>query len=202
MSVVSRFISYLFHPIFAPIFSVFILFQLPTYLNYKHPQAFYNFIYAILFLNLVLAPLLISVYLKRKKVISSLEMPEIKERQIPYLCSSIFYGLTYYLLEKVNFPPLYLSIFKACCIAVLLLFLLSLVQLKTSAHLTAIGGICGMLIVVSISLQLELTLLLILFIMLAGVVATSRYALKAHTFMELLAGYSIGMGAQLVLLLE
>lgn len=197
---VSRFLSYLFHPIFAPLLSVFILFQLPVYLNYKYSEAFHHYIYLLFLLNLIIAPLLISLYFKKKGIIGSLEMPNVKERVIPYLVSGLFYGFTYYLLANINFPALYLEVFRSCCLAITILLVLSIVNFKASAHMTGAGGICGMLIVIAFFLELDITLLLIVFVLISGLLASSRYALRAHSFTELLIGFLIGFGSQLIIL--
>jgi len=201
MQQAARFFSYLFHPLFAPLLCVFILFQLPVYLNYKLNSSFFLFVYAVVVINLIVTPLLISMHLKRRGIIDSLTMPTAKQRVIPYLVSAIFYVFTYFLLVKVNFPVLYLSIFRASCAVVILLLIASFFNFKISAHLSGLGGIYGVLIVVSIVFNLDATFLLIVCTLIVGVVASSRLILKAHTNLELLAGFILGIGTQLSLLL-
>lgn len=201
MPFLARLLSYVFHPIFAPLTSMYILFQLPIYINYKMSSATMGFIYTVILVNLIITPLGVSLYLKRKGFINSLEMPLAKERTIPYLVSSLFYIFTYYLLEKIEFPPFYLAIFKAAALVIIALMLLSLLNIKASAHLAALGGICGMIFVVAFLLKIEITLLLVFFILLSGVVASARYALKAHSFTELIMGFLLGFGMQLFIFL-
>ncbi|MBL4708001.1 MAG: hypothetical protein JKY48_06115 [Flavobacteriales bacterium] len=198
MTAFARFLSYLFHPVFAPLISIFLLFSLPIYINYKIPDQFVKFIYGVVFLNLVLSPILVSLFLKSKGIIASLEMKETKERQIPYLISGILYGLTYLLFKQIEMPHFYLSFFLAAFLVIIALLLLSLIHKKVSAHLAALGGICGMLFIVSSLLKLDTTLLLIGFILISGLVASARFRLKSHSFMELILGFGLGFTMQVI----
>ncbi len=201
MPSLAKFLSYIFHPIFAPLTSIFILFQLPIYINYKLSNATMGFIYIVVLTNLIITPLMGSLYLKKKGMIRSLEMSSAKERTVPYLVSSLFYIFTYYLLQKIEFPAFYLAIFKAAALVIISLMLLSLLNIKASAHLAALGGICGMIFIVALLLRIEITFLLVFFILLSGVVASARYALKAHSFTELSLGFLLGFGMQLFIIL-
>lgn len=197
---VAKFLSYLFHPIFAPLYSVFILFQLPIYLNYKMPTSFIQFVYAVVGINLIITPLLISLYFKRKGYIQSLEMPDVKDRVLPYLVSSLFYTFTFFLFQSINFPDIYLAVFKAATAVVIALLIFAHLNFKVSAHLAGLGGICGMLFTLSVVLRIELSSLLIVSILVAGLVGSSRFYLKAHSFRELSSGFSLGFIAQVFFL--
>jgi len=201
MRVIPYFLSYTFHPIFAPLISVFLLFHLPIYLNYRLTEEYFNYIYLVFIVNLIIAPLLISIFLWKKKVVSSLEMDNVKERQIPYFVSLVFYFFTYFLLNQIDFPEFYMSAFSAATLTLGLLFILSTLNQKTSAHLSGLGGICGILIVSAVEYHIDTSAILICFILIAGMVASARYALKAHSFMQLFTGFLIGLGSQLILLI-
>jgi hypothetical protein len=151
-------------------------------------------------LNLVLAPLFISLYLKKQKIIKSLEMKEVKERSLPYLITILFYIFTYFLLSKISFPSFYLSLFKAATIAILLLFISSLFKMKFSAHLAALGGFLGMLFLANLYFKVDTNLLIAITFIVTGVVATARLVLNAHGFKELFFGFLIGFFSQLSLI--
>lgn len=195
---IARFLSYLFHPIFAPLFSIHILLQLPVFFNYKLSTELIQFSYGVVVLNLIVTPVLISLYLKKKGVIKSLEMESARERVIPYLTSSILFFTTYFLFKDINFPTFYLNVLLAAAIVILVLFVGSLINLKLSAHLAGLGGLCGMIFLIVTVLKIELTALFILFILISGLVASSRYFLKAHSFSEIISGFCLGFGIQLL----
>ncbi len=201
MNRVASFISYLLHPIFMPLLSVVILFNLPNYINLRFGPAYFNAVYLCVAFNLIVIPLSMSHYLKKQGMISSLKMEKVEERVLPYMVSAIFYGITYFLFYNIQFPALYLSIFLAasCSVAILLIF--ALFKEKVSAHLTGIGGICGLLIVVNQVLGIDTIPLLTVFILLAGLLAAARLKLNAHSAFEVAAGFTLGLSTQLLILL-
>jgi len=188
----ARFISYGCHPIFAPIISLYILFQLPLLQNYRLTEFYKQYIYGAMLINLVIAPILISFYFKRIGIIKSLEMKTVEERRTPFLMTLIFYLFTLALLYFTKFPIIYVKAFLGATLAVTTLYIFTLLKVKVSAHLSGIGGICGLLFVLSNIYQVELTNLLLLFIVLSGVVASARMTLKAHSYGELAVGFMLG----------
>ncbi len=197
----AQFISVLFHPLWVPLIGLYFLFKLPIFINYRLNEEYLNFVYIIFTLNLVLAPLFISLYLKKQKIIKSLEMKEVKERSLPYLITILFYIFTYFLLSKISFPSFYLSLFKAATVAILLLFIFSLLKMKFSAHLAALGGFLGMLFLVNLYFKIDTNLLIAITLFFSGVVATARLILNAHGFKELFFGFLIGFLSQLSLII-
>ena len=199
MNSFAKVLSYIFHPIFAPIYSVAILFSLPIYLNYKLPQQFVNFTFAVVALNLVVSPILISFYLKRKGLIDSLEMETTKERVLPYLTSAILYAVTFFLFRQVQMPAMYLTFFLGAFFAIIILLIGASFSQKISAHLAGLGGICGMLYSISVVTFTETLTWLLLGIIVSGLVGSARLALKSHSGLELISGFLLGFGIQLIL---
>jgi hypothetical protein len=192
---ISRFLSYLFHPIFAPLLSVYILFQLPDLENYKLNDAYKYFVYVTFFVNLVIAPLLLSLYFKKTGVIKSLEMNSVKERRSLYAITFIFYAFTAALLHFIQFPRVFMMVFLGACAVVAALYFLSILNQKISAHLSGLGGICGMLFILQLYFFIEISSLFLFFIVLSGIVASARFALGAHSFKELFLGFCLGFFA-------
>ena len=199
MNLFAKIVSYLFHPIFAPLYSVALLFSLPIYLNYKLPQQFINFTYSVVLLNLVVSPILVSLYLKRKGFIESLEMKTTKERVIPYLVSAILYAVTFFLFRQVQMPALYLKFFLGAFFAIVILLIATFFSQKISAHLAGLGGICGILYSISVINFTETLPWLMLAIIVSGFVASARVILKSHSGVELISGFFLGFGIQLIL---
>lgn len=197
----SKTISILLHPIFIPLYSLFVLFHLPIYLNYKYAEGYYFYVYAMIFVNLTLAPALITFYLKRKGHIKSMEMEDVKDRVIPYIISCIFYLLTWILLKKIKFPSIYLEIFQWAGVTVFLLLILSFFREKASAHMAALGGLCGMLIAIGPIFGIDSSNLLIIVFLLSGLLGFARFYLNAHKGIELITGFLLGLSMQLYLLL-
>jgi len=199
MTLFAKILSYLFHPIFAPLYGIALLFSLPIYLNYKIQQQFINFTFSVVLLNLVISPILVSLYLKRKGIIQSLEMSTTKERVIPYLVSAVLYCVTFFLFRQIQMPALYLKFFLGAFLAVVILLIGALFAQKISAHLAALGGICGMLYSISMVSFTETLTWLLLAIIVSGFVASARIILKSHSSIELISGFLLGFGIQLIL---
>lgn len=128
-------------------------------------------------------------------------MKDVSERVYPYLFTILFYLITVYLLKQIRFPQIYLNFLMAALFVIISLFVFAVVGRKISAHLAGLGGISGMLFLLPQFFPIDTTVLLIVFILIAGIVASARYALRAHTFSELIMGFILGFGMQYVVLL-
>lgn len=195
MHSIARILSYLFHPIFAPLISVYLLFQLPLLINFRLSDFFKAYVYLAMAINLVVAPLLLLLYFKKVGIIKSLEMKSLRERRKPYLMLLIFYLFTLALLYFIHFPTVYVKLFLGASTVIAVLYLFSYLEYKASAHLSGLGGICGMLFVISLLYPIDLTAQLIFFILLSGIIGSARLALKAHSFDELVVGFLIGFSS-------
>lgn len=184
-----------------PLASLFILFQLPVYLNYKFPDAYYHAIYLCVFVNLIVIPLSLSYYLKKQGMIRSMQMDSVEERMVPFGITIIFYGITYFLFSQMHLPAFYLAVLLAAALSLIVLFIASLLKYKLSAHLTGIGGTCGVLFMVNQLYQTDTSFLLSIFILLAALVASSRLYLNKHSLSEVSLGFINGFACQLTILL-
>jgi len=79
--------------------------------------------------------------------------------------------------------------------------ILSYLNYKASLHTAAISGLTMFVIALSIHLQLNLILVIGFLILINGVVATSRLHLKAHTLLELIIGFTIGLAPQFMMMI-
>jgi membrane-associated phospholipid phosphatase len=64
---------------------------------------------------------------------------------------------------------------------------------KISIHMAGIGGITALIIILSVVYRTDMTLLLCIALLLSGIIASIRLALKAHSPAQLLAGYIVGI---------
>ena len=96
------FLSYLFHPVFVN-FGIVVLFLFvhPYTASKMHGNARLLHM-VILFVNLVLLPLLLMLFLKKRKLISSYQVPIQKERGVLYIMLGILFGITTYQIRKLT----------------------------------------------------------------------------------------------------
>ena len=77
------------------------------------------------------------------------------------------------------------------------MFVLALLRKKLSAHLAAIGGLAGALVMLSIRLHTDFLILICFMVLLAGISGMSRLALRAHKENEIYWGFLLGFFAQI-----
>lgn len=203
-------LSYIFHPIFMPLLGLYFLFSLETrpLSLHKLDALFYfpteakKFLYVIVGILTILAPLLSLLIMYYNKMVSSLTLEKKEERVYPFILVSFYYLLAYiYVRTKVpielQHPALVGFLF-----GVLLVFVISFVvnfYVKISLHAAAIFGVAGMLLGYS---QTQLSSLveggptnlyiILYFLFIAGLVAGARLFLKAHSLTEILLGSALG----------
>lgn len=196
----AKLISYLFHPLFLPTAGLCLVFNMPGAELWLPSPEMEMFLYAMTFLATCLLPLLNALFLLRYRMISSLEMETKEERRIPYLAAAIFYSAQSWFLMNTEVPVLIKALMFGATLLVVCVLLINLFW-KISAHMTGIGGLCGIMICISYRLQLNLHVILIALFLLAGIIAWSRLKLGAHNPAQVYAGFLVGVFAELILFL-
>lgn len=130
-----------------------------------------------------------------------MQMEKVEERVYPFGITIIFYGITYFLFSQMHLPAFYLAVLLAAALSLIALFVFSLLNYKASAHMTGIGGTCGLLFMVNQFYQTDTLILFSVFIFLAAIVASSRLYLNKHSIDEIAVGFLNGFICQLSLML-
>ena len=87
----SKFISYVFHPIFIPLIILFILFYFtPILANSNSNNICVNSIYTLFILVYTILPVLTSVVLVKFGLIGSFEMHDNRDRIVPLMMNIIY----------------------------------------------------------------------------------------------------------------
>ena len=193
-----NFFSYLFHPVFVPLYIIF-------FLLYIHPSAFSGFseqekkqTVLIILLNLVIFPLITVLLLKAVGFIDSLYLRTQKDRIIPYIASGIFFFWGYTVFkEQSQYPPVLtafiLGIFLASSAA-----LLANIYFKVSMHAIGMGGWLGFFLLLFYRNSMLMTWPLCLALLITGLVCSSRLLLRSHEQKDIYGGLLIGMVTQWV----
>ena len=197
MKIAAKIISTLFHPLIMPVIGLLIIFNTDSYINYTVPFELKRAVIILVGTSTFVIPLLISLMLLNRKLISSLEMETQKERIIPYAFTIIFYVFTLYMLKKAPISPIIFNFVIGATLSVILAFIIN-IKWKISAHMIGIGGLIGALICVSILLEIYITPYIIFAILIAGLIGSSRLVLKAHTQLQIYVGFIVGVICQIV----
>lgn len=191
----AKIISYVFSPLAMPFFSVLLAFTVDPYLASYFSSESKVAIYSVMLLNTFIVPTLLILYLKRLKIISSLDVENRRERFIPFAITLILYVVTYILLRKSPLPEIVYSMVAACILALVLAFLITLTW-KISIHMTGIGGVIGAMCALFEMHMFFPVLVLAGLILLAGFIGTARLVLNVHTLAQVIAGVVLGFSTQ------
>lgn len=195
MNALSRVISYLFHPLLMPLYATAILFNTNNYLAFAITPAVQKIIYLIVFATTYLLPSLTAMLLLRKGKIQSLQMEQLRERNIPFLITAIYFASCFYLLQKIPMARVLGYAMLGASMAIFISFLINL-KWKISVHMVGIGGLIGLLYVFSQQMHFNFLVPIIFFAIVAGALGTSRLVMSAHVPSQIYAGFLLGFGVE------
>ena len=185
-------LSYVLHPLFAPIIGISILFNSGTYIGLINNRLFL-FLYTLVALFTIFLPLLVISILVQLRVLKNLYLEERKERIIPYMLTFIFYAILFIFLKKEQVPhnfPIWVYIL-GCSISVLFMLIITYFW-KISSHMIGIGGITALILSISFVFRVDLMFYLIICLTLSGLLGSSRLLLNKHNLGQVLTGYFLG----------
>jgi hypothetical protein len=157
------------------------------------PEEFKERIFFLILLSTLVIPMVTIFGLKLSGTIKSLHMPEIRDRRVPFLITSIYFILTsWFLYQKSELDPVLWLGMAVICASVILLTAVSFFW-KMSAHMTGLGGLLGVVLVLgSLFPNFKVLYPLLSVLVLCGIVASSRLYLQAHRPLEVYVGLAVG----------
>ncbi len=188
-------ISFIFHPLFIPMAGTLAYFIItPKY----SPLELQSGNILPIFILTVIIPIISYLILRNIGLVNSIFMPTPTERKYPlYIHIALLLMILYKVIPNNYTAELYyffVGLLAAAMTSLLLLFL----NLKASMHLMGMGSLLMYLISLSVHFEINITIALSLITFFAGLVATSRLYLKAHTKVELIIGFFLGLMTQLL----
>ena len=197
MKKILSFFSYVFHPMFISVYAVLLYFFLTD--RYHSYQELFLIMIQIIILT-ILIPISMFYFLMTLGKANSLMLSEITQRKIPLAINAfLLYILITQSIREEVIPELYFFFFGALA-STIITFLLIFVNLKASIHMIGISSITVFIIGFSLHTQVNHIYLVATFLLLTGIVATSRLSMKAHDGKELIAGFLVGVLPQIGLL--
>lgn len=198
MKKILPFFSYFFHPIFIPLLGT-LFYVLLDGLYFTLPQ------YLILFLQIIIITILLPIaffyLLKTLGKIDSIMLSDVSQRKIPLLLQILlFVILTQKSITLERFPTLYFF-FVGGMLSTIFAFFLLYGKIKASIHMIGISSLTVFIIGLSIHNQINTINTVTFFVIVNGLVASSRLEMNAHTNRELFIGFLCGVIPQSLLLL-
>jgi len=194
---VAKVISFIFHPLFIPVY-------LSWFLIYIHPvlpafAAADKIRLLVRFLIMyTMFPLVTILLAKGLGFIQSIYLRTQKDRIIPYVACGVYYFWMWYVLHnQPEFPKelvlLSLAIFLASSAG-----LLANSFIKVSMHAISVGVMVTFLLLLAFSDDSSFGVYLSVGLLIAGLVCTARLLTSDHEPVEVYLGLAIGIVAQLV----
>jgi hypothetical protein len=148
----------------------------------------------------ILLPVAFFYLLRTFGKVETVMLSDISQRKIPLLLQLMLFAV---LIEKSitfeRFPSLYFF-FLGGMFSTIFTFFLLYFKCKASIHMIGISSLTVFLIGLSIHNQVNTVNTVAFFVIMNGVVASSRLVMKAHSNKELVIGFLCGILPQTVLL--
>nr|WP_246628930.1 PA-phosphatase [Algoriphagus marincola] len=157
------------------------------------PASFKLRIFYLIVLSTLVIPMLTIFGLRLSGTVKSLHMHTIKDRAIPFSVTTVYFLMTVYFMFKINeLDPILWQSLGVIALVVLVLTVVTFFW-KMSAHMTGIGGLVAIVVVLGLKFtNFQVLYPLLLSLLLSGVVGSSRLYLDAHKPVEIYAGFIFG----------
>lgn len=157
------------------------------------PSQFKETLFYLILLSSLVVPMVSIIGFRLSGAVRSLHMKDLKDRLIPFSITSLYYVLiVYYLFRKSDLDPILWQTMALITVTILGLTFVTFFW-KMSAHMTGVGGLLGVVLMLGIKFPtFEVLYPLLLSILLAGVIGSSRLYLHAHRPMEVYVGFIYG----------
>lgn len=191
----AKFISYVFHPLFVPLYITYFIIQIRSY-QFAGINDWGNLrILLQVFVNCTFLPLVSVLLLRALNFIDSVHLKTQKDRIIPYVICMIFYFWNWYAFknnhEVRDLVSMSMAIFNACVFG----FLVN-ISMKVSMHAISAGVMCTFMALLAITDSSSFSLPLSIAVLIAGIVCTSRLIVSDHSPKEIYYGFMVGVFSQ------
>ena len=194
----SNTLSWVFHPFLQPVYLMTVLLTMTTFARYTPQMKFY--LMWVVALYAIIIPVLTLGVLRSLGRITDFRVDDRRERLLPLLIGTVCYVLCAITFVKIP-SPIFLRKFMiaaACC--EMLCFVVSL-RWKISLHLTGMGAVVALLVVMNIIGVGNMLVPLLIAILCAGALASARLYLGCHNGAQVLAGFCGGFAVSLLAVL-
>lgn len=209
------FFSILFHPLIIVTYMLIVLLVVNPYLFGVNSIVGLQRLVLIVFFSTFFIPAFAVFMMRKLDLISSLEMEDRQERTIPFIGTMVFYLWMYWNIHyNPDIPVVFKVAMLGATIGLALCFFINLFT-KISAHAAGMGGLVGMMLITVAfysygsflidlgtigAFEINTMNLLISFIIIAGLVGTSRLILDAHHIRDISGGFLVGIVTQFIAL--
>ena len=195
---VAKAISYIFHPLFVPVYIAWFLITVQPYLFASFTPA-EKLITLLRFIIMYSFFPLVTVLLARGLgFIDSIYLKTQKERIIPYIACGIYYfWMCYVLRNQPQFSKEVVQLSMAIFIASSIGLLVN-IYMKVSMHSISMGILLAFMSLLAFTQAGNYTVYMAIAFLLAGLVCTARFVVSDHSAKEIYTGLLVGGLSQLI----
>ena len=199
MKTLARALSLLLHPLLIPTLVTLLLLYGPTFYALWPPSIKIYLLWIVALFTMVV-PALFVLFLRTSGRLPDLWLSERRERMLPLFIGMIFALLCILVVRKLPDAVLLrrLLVATAACEAFCLVVT---VRWKISLHLTSMGGVTALLMVMAMAELGRLIIPLYAAVALSGLLAAARLYLGSHNGLQIFVGYVAGFVITLLALL-
>jgi hypothetical protein len=195
---IAKAISYIFHPLFVPVYIAWFLIAVQPYLFASFTPTEKLITFLRFFLMYSFFPLVTVLLAKGLGFLDSIYLKTQKERIIPYIACGVYYfWMCYVLRNQPQFSKEVVQLSMAIFIASSLGLLVN-IYMKVSMHAISMGIMLVFMSLLSFTQAGSYTIYMSVAFLIAGSVCTARFIVSDHTQKEIYAGLLVGGASQLI----
>lgn len=191
-------ISWGLHPFLLPIYMMAVLLTMTTFAHYPSNVKFYLLWVVVLYA--VIIPVLALGVLRSLGRISDYRVDDRRERMLPLLVGALCYILCAITIAKIP-SAMFLRKFMVAAACCELLCLVVSLRWKISLHLTGMGAVVALLVVMNVVGVGNMVVPLMAAVLCAGALASARLYLGCHNGWQVLAGFCGGFAVSMLAVL-
>ena len=191
-------ISWGLHPFLLPIYMMAVLLTMTTFAHYPSNVKFYLLWVVVLYA--VIIPVLALGVLRSLGRISDYRVDDRRERMLPLLVGALCYILCAITVAKIP-SAMFLRKFMVAAACCEILCLVVSLRWKISLHLTGMGAVVALLVVMNVVGVGNMMVPLMAAVLCAGALASARLYLGCHNGRQVLAGFCGGFAVSVLAVL-
>lgn len=194
----AKIISYIFHPVFIPVYVAWFLIYIQPLLfsgfsPWKKATTMIQFLVMYAFF-----PLITTLLLKGLGFISSVYLKTQRDRVIPYVACMIYYFWVWWVLHnQIDYSPA-IVMFSFAIFLASIGGLMANIYIKVSMHTISVGVMATFIVFLGFLLQKDFGIYISIALLITGLVCTARLIVSDHLQKEIYWGLVIGIVSQIV----
>jgi len=198
LRLIAKVISYVFHPLFVPVYIAWFLITVQPYLFASFTPAEKLLAIVRFFIMYSFFPLVTVLLAKGLGFLNSIYLKTQKERIIPYIACGVYYfWMCYVLRNQPQFSKEVVQLSMAIFIASSLGLMANIIM-KVSMHTISMGILLVFMSLLAFTQAESYGVYISIAFLIAGLVCTSRFIVSDHTPTEIYTGLLVGGISQLI----